>query len=338
MDNISSYRFDFRKEVTDLRRRLGHKTDNIYFLEIDVSQSKNGSSTLSVKPRHLIGDPDLEEEAVDGAILFYNKNPSHGSVHFDVKINEKIISHEVNIRRSEPFYEVFGKKNKDLMRLFMLYHETAHALISDLSITDNHHPFMECAADAYAALSLFQQFGPEAKNILSMVSWLRSYDALHGDTSHLTSPVLDKIITDSSKRDFSNLTSNEMIKLARNYATAWTPKSNTIRSARKSFGGKGRSTDITDLLSSTCLSSSASALAFYVGAKVAHPYLQPEGFIKNPQAVQFSDEMRQQYASAIEERTKAFNARAKKSAAKLHLTEPLKVSLPRGQRQLVIKV
>ena len=329
-EDISNYTFDFDKEVDDLRHSLGFANrSGILFADVNVSAGH--VKIKSIKGGWLskaLSSSDVRHEANQQ----YKKKPNFSSY---CSTDDRYIF----LRENDSFNESFGEKNKSPMLLFSLYHETGHALIPSPSVDDD-HPFGECAADAYAALRLFQRFGQEAGPLLSMISWHRTLEAVGDSTSHLSTAALDKIIADSAHRDFSKLTADETIALAITYAKEWTPEPSMLSAVRKVFRHEGQIK--LEVFSETCLATSNN-FAFYIGAKFFQPFLQPEGVSQNGTTIQLFDDDKREYAAALQERaatlslSKIFKKAAAKPTAEPPLTELLKVSLPKGQKQFFIK-
>jgi hypothetical protein len=334
-DDINNYTFDFETEVTNLRQSIGPKVNDILFIEA-VGKSSD------IKLRTIIGEQDFI--AANAALAHKWATSSFKKESRSSSIATKLTSNTgdhagyfICLREKQPFSRKFGAKNTDLMNLFTLYHETAHGLIYNGPRNDGNHPFLECAADAYTALLLLQRFGPEAKYFLSKISWSRSFDAVNGDTSHLSTFVLDKIIADSAHQDFSKLSSDETIKLAETYAKKWTPKIKTL-SAMRGFFKQRKSLRYSELLEESLASPSA-AIA-YTGANFFQPFLQPQGAVFNGQKRQLDDTARQAFAAAIDERAKETTLhdifrKAKGRDAETPIADLLKVIQPGNQHAFV---
>ena len=343
-DGINNYSFDFETEAEALRQSLPWwKRKKILLAEVNVSEDKSG--TVDVDLLHLAGDdrpkkkllPDIRRE-IDKQ---FKAEPYFGS--YEKSVAYAQMYNFVFFRTNSPFNACLGEDNTSLMQLFTLYHETGHALITGGPRIDKTHPYGECAADAYAALRFLRRFGDDAKPIISMISWKRTYNAVNFlDTTHLTTTVLDKIIADSATRDFSKLSEAQTIKLAAEYAKKWMPEDAAFEASRMIFT-QGDQINF-PLLASTCLGSSDN-FAFYIGAKFFQPFLQPEGIVRDDETIQIPDDERQKYAAMIEQRASGISLRdivnpaAKKPEAgpQQPLIETLKVSRPRGQKQFIYK-
>ena len=332
-EDISNYTFDFEKEARQLRRSLPSKGKNVLIAETDVTQPDGPGTPVQVDVRHMIGNQKTKDiHAIDfqeWIEMTYRKEPNSSST-VVAPPGENLYG--LSIRKEEKFIYLLGEENKEMMRLFMLYHETGHVMLPDGPVVDNDHPFKECSADAYAALRILQRFGREAEPFLSMVSWQRTLNAIIGDPSHLTTAVFDRIIADSAMQDFTQLTPAQITKLAKKYAEDGTPEDAIFTEAKDLFV-HGPKINF-PRLAETCLSSS-NQFAFYIGAKFFQPFLEPQGVILNGRQMALTDGNRQEYAGLIEAGSisAAFSDKAARPLAAL-----LKVSRPRGQKQFVVSI
>ena len=363
-DDINNYTFDFANEVQRLRRELGLRGSKIIFVEVNVDQLHKEP----VKILQTIGDSPIKAHIHEEIRRHYKGKPQASS--FQEKLEkEGFCSNYVSMRVRESFTGIFGEKNKDMLRLFLLYHETAHALITGPAV-DQDHPYQECAADSYAALRLFQRFGQEAAPLLSMISWYRSYEALVTDTSHLSTTVLDRIIADSSLIDFSRLTSHGTIVFSKDYAAEGTPSVKMLKKFRQVFARDkfhARSPYHAALLMDTALNKlgprEGSQFSFYIGAKYFEPFMYPNGIEfddgMKKDKIDNSPQTQKRYRELIENSAdttklphvarllgvnnvpsrlrRIFNKLARKPVAKTSLVKFLRVTLPAGQERFTFK-
>lgn len=342
-EDINTYTFDFETEATALQRSLGRRADGFLFVDVDVAASR------AARLNHLTGDPEFIRQnlpTIHEWVNFHYKNkPDEPSMVIPVPKASGDYSYIISIRENHFSMGELGEKNKDALKLFTLYHEACHALLPDGPEVDEDHPLRESTADAYAALRFFQRFGQDAEAMVSMISWRRSLGAvMNGDTGHLSTTVLDKIIADSAHRDFSKLTTAQTIKLAAKYAGRWTPDASLLSTMREDFNKTGED-DVLDILAATCASPSASNLAFYVAAKVSQPLLQRKGLDCDGETLRFTGKKRQKYMTSIGTRGDRMSLRGVFSDAKRRsrrttgpsITTLLKVSLPAGQEQFVLR-
>ena len=85
--------------------------------------------------------------------------------------------------------------------------------------------YEENVADAFAAIKILQ-FSDNNLQVLSLLSCLRLYEMayFHGDTDHMTVPMINRIIEDSNKQqiDFISMTPEQVLKAAEDYAKKYT--------------------------------------------------------------------------------------------------------------------
>ena len=348
MDNINNYNFDFDHEVKALRQSLDGLGDNILFIKIKVEED----GTKRLRPwgpnysAMLAGRHQSIQQAALEEINKYYVRPDSSSKGIKWQAVEpwnpeveEITGRAVICNEDDSFSGMLGNRNKSLMNLFTLYHETGHTITSSALTADTKRPLTESAADAYAALRFLQRFGEDAVPFLSMVSWLRAYNAVKGYTKHVTTTVLDKIIADSATVDFSKLTPAETIKRAEDYTNEWAPEASVLKEARKAFIHKPQLNDF-NLLAETCLASPPNNFAFYIGAKVFQPFLQPEGVFIDGARLRPPALLRRECEALLQARTTGvtlsdiFNKKLPRPRAEPSLAETLKVTLPKGQKQI----
>ena len=293
-DDIEHYIFDFEREVADLRDSLGDKLGKVLFLDVDVNES--GTRFL-----HIIGPEELKTEnrlsfVRSNIAATYRQEPRESSFQqfmYNGRTLEASYSF-ISFRHECSSHTQFCDEYKSLQQLSTLYHETAHSLIRQGPSTDEDHPFRESAADAYAMLMLLQRFGRDVVPVLLFRSWDRSHSAMNGQTKHMTTPVIDQIVADSARCNFSKMTQDDIIALAVDYAEKWTPTPDMLAAVR-SYANKN------DYFAAaaTCLQS-ADKFSFYIGAKFFQPFLASEEFTLNGERLVFATEAEQrQYAEAI---------------------------------------
>lgn len=109
-------------------------------------------------------------------------------------------------------------------------HETGHVLSPEAQGTA-----AENIADAYAVIRHFQRFDGQETDI-AYAGWKRSLQfILSGQTSHLTTFTVDKIITDSKTANFVSLTPAETAAIAKDYAKTHTPDDQHLRVLARTF-------------------------------------------------------------------------------------------------------
>lgn len=326
-DDINNYNFDFAQEAEALRRELGALLDKTLFVNVDItgSDSLDAQAVLS----QVIGDERLAAYNLSGIYTAitktYSDDPGKSSTKYRMDLGDGAAAHAIVINNGNPYEGILGEENRSLLGLFFFYHETAHVLISgNKPEKEENDPFLECAADAYAALHLLQRFGRKAAPLLSMISWYRSYAVIaEQDTAHLSTTVLDRIIADSASHDFSRLTPVRMIELAEAYAKEGTPAPVMLSRARSVLrdAWEHTSPDEAHLILDAALRSK-SELVRYIGAKYFAPFMQPQGVDFDGEKFRYSRQAQNHYRALIERRAsinnmpkiarllKAFNKRA----------------------------
>jgi len=337
-EDINNYTFDFAEEVQRLINEMGPKAANILFANMSV---RHDGTRLGAVFHQLMGGKNVTEEyAREAGQYAANRiceDPTRSS--FAVQSDSETDFSAIIFNQGTFTKNFFGPEYADLSSLFTLYHEAGHILLPEGDEPDELHPYKECAADAYLALRFLQRFGSDAIPFLSMKSWMRSFAAFSGDTKHLSTAVLDKIIADSTTHDFTTYSHEKIVECAREYADQWTPTPEALSAARPFFLRKVKK--IRSLLAGTCLSSSSHDLAFLVGAKVAQPFLQT-GIIYQGKRKYFTKKKRAEYESSIAARLDSmnidelFNNSAVRPALKpKHIARALQVILPSNRKWLV---
>lgn len=325
---MKDYTFDIDAEAAALKSELAANGKNFWFFEADVDAS---SMPAKVSARAL-GKTPLHAHAARKLITSrFKANP------FETSYEMTFMDAEVAVlRKQEALTDSLGPANADLMKLFFLYHETAHGLIKAGPEIDDFHPARENAADAYAALRLLQRFGDDAADFISMVSWLRIFGAVNkGITSHLTSASLDQIVADSKTEDFTQLDFEKTVRRAARYARNWTPTQTMLEKAAPVFERKW---DF-DGIASTSLSS-PDPFIFYIGAKYFNPLAAEHGALRNGQPMNLAIEKRRAFAAQTAETLAAKNLTladifddARKRPASPALNDVISVRRPAGQKQ-----
>lgn len=179
---------------------------------------------------------------------------------------------------------------------FTMDHEIGHLVVPGAhseGAEGNIH-FREACADAFAAIRAFQRYGStaETREMLQSISMARTerlLDPYAGDNGHYTSPTLDKILEDSTKIDFSKVSYNEAIKIARKYATDCIPTQEQYTKASPIFQletatfndyyrkriENDRKAEILEQLATTTLATS-DKFSFSMGVRAFQPFMSPE--------------------------------------------------------------
>ncbi len=192
----------------------------------------------------------------------------------------------------------------EAMKAYAFDHETGHILVPE-GLNKFHEEKREFAADAYAAIRCFQRFGNEAKEIMSAVSWQRAYIGVFtGNTGHLTTTVIDRIIAESDSTDYAKMTPQETVAHAARIAQETLPARHQLEALRDDMSSsKHRGNISLNLMAETCLSTQ-SDLSFFILAKALHPFLQPKGMEINDAPVAIDPVWREDIAARLAERAK----------------------------------
>ena len=335
-EDISNYRFYFIREAESLLHNSGQAGRNILFVETEATPAANARPPALSFP-YTAGDEQLK-----GRILSkvqrsiekeYARKPSLNSFQCAVSDDNGRKYPYVSFREKGGAAEILGDMNEQLMHLFILYHETGHALIPNDALST------EFAADAYAALRLLQRFGSQAKAFLSMLSWARAIGSVFNGVDHLTTTVLDKIIDDSARHNnFMGLNPEKTIARAQAYGKNWRPAGSILIAAENALTQAGTGGVFKpELLASTCLSSPASDFTFYIATRILKPYLELDEVICKGNANHLTREQKGDYETTIAARivTGIFNRNS--TGETLPFTSPPPVILPRGQTRLIYK-
>lgn len=165
-------------------------------------------------------------------------------------------------------------------KYFSLDHEVAHVVIPQAG-RPNPYPYVECVADAYAAIRCLQRFGNDAVDFLTYKSRDRADQFLAtGKLTHLSTLVLDRIILDAAQGKFDGLNNDDVIKHAIGYANSYTPTQGAMRKTYSvfeddvDFDRNEKSSFNLRILSSTALASGDN-LAVYLAQRILLPFDHP---------------------------------------------------------------
>ncbi len=132
-----------------------------------------------------------------------------------------------------------GLTNLEREHVFFYNHEFAHAAIENAHPTTSKLSIntMECIADAYAALRMYQRFGRNTCDVQA-ASAARAFNfAFKGVKAHFTSPVLEEIIAQNRTIDYATLTPQETMTLAYESAVRHAPKPEQMERLGNNFKG-----------------------------------------------------------------------------------------------------
>jgi hypothetical protein len=304
-EDIQNYKFDFMHEANLLKSRMGDPINYIALMDVEAEPSDNLRFPPDVKIPNMFAGQNVTPEMIESfkrRVTQYYEDPAAGGSATQLHaaaVNGNNIS--VVALAKSPEDTIFGEKYAELMRLSELLHEVGH-----VRYDSQEPPTADIAADSYMALSFLARFGRNALPFLSQISWMRSYEALSGDTSHLTSFALDKIIVDYEAGTLTDFSESNIAALAKSYAGDWTPKQQALADMSKKFASimhdaaSMKKGGMHALLSQTFLSS-PNAISRYTAAKVMLPLMQPGatysgGTIEIPEAREFQRIMRGEQA------------------------------------------
>ena len=165
-------------------------------------------------------------------------------------------------------------------KYFSLDHEVAHVVIPAAGY-QNPYPYVECVADAYAAIRCLQRFGDHAIDFITYKSRDRADHFLAtGRQTHLTTLTLDRIILDAAHGAFDGLDNDAVIKRAIGYANSYTPTPAAMRKVSNileddvDFERNEKNSLNLRILSSTALASGDN-LAVYLAQRILLPFDHP---------------------------------------------------------------
>lgn len=111
--------------------------------------------------------------------------------------------------------DIFGVGEMDVH--FNVYHELGHFAME----TEEKFPGRndsEVAADIFAMLMHFKRYGTEGEDDTALVQYARMSRFLYGDVEHYTSPALGALYEVRNTLDFGNMTTRQMLDMARAFA------------------------------------------------------------------------------------------------------------------------
>lgn len=133
----------------------------------------------------------------------------------------------------------------------------------------------EISAEAFATLRSIQRFGG-AREHLEALSRFRAQGFVAQDIrSHITTPVIDAILADCARVDFTKLTMDETIAAANEYAQRCCPSKPTVDFAAAQLNGarEFKTNGIHQQRLATMLATLNNSFAFTVGARALIPVL-----------------------------------------------------------------
>ncbi len=177
-------------------------------------------------------------------------------------------------------------KNTEKDILFILDHELAHLVIKDPALEGENNQYKssikEAIADAYAMIRHYQRYGTDSSHQNSIIDpWARAGAlSLNKDTIHFSTFMLDEIIKRKDIIDFSSLSPQQTIELARRFATEYTPASSVVnrtfkklKPVQEAFEQDSASGEWLKILAQITLDPRNDSYTFRVCKKVLNGYL-----------------------------------------------------------------
>lgn len=291
----TDYSFDFEKEVEQAFNDFPQLRSSTVFVDAEQPSeihSRSGSAMRDYAATDISSQIEKWIKEKKSSVVFHASFGS--SVFHAVLLNER---HDISI-----IYP------PDVNKAFTLDHEMGHALTA----WPNSEIGWENAADAFAAIRHLQRFGNDPR-MLVVLSCFRSYETADRDnTSHMTMPVINQIISDSKRFDFSSLSPEETVKAAEDYAREYTPSlsdekyalsfAHTALPFYRILRSKKRRLEF---MASTALTT-PDRFSFQIGLSAFRPFLDPEGAMLEGRHIKFDLKTREKFRAAFVERARYF--------------------------------
>lgn len=156
------------------------------------------------------------------------------------------------------------------MLFFEFDHELGHMLTrAGRDLAGGTNPRAECAADAYATLRAIQRFGADAPHLRAMAAYRARALITCNAKDHVTTPLIDAILCDAARVDFSKLTPAETVMAANEYVTRYASDKPAIAFTLRQFRGCPKfDTDRVQLIRlAQLVLATKHAFAFKIGAR-----------------------------------------------------------------------
>lgn len=116
------------------------------------------------------------------------------------------------------------------MLFFEFDHELGHLLTKQGRALTQHGTTTtaENSAEAFATLRSIQRFGGARAHLDALARWRARHLIISGNKTHITTAVIDAIIADSARVDFTGLTPQETIAAANEYARRHCPSGSDV--------------------------------------------------------------------------------------------------------------
>jgi hypothetical protein len=260
---LPDFRFDFfaaaRKAVKD---HPEIKRDTIFV---------DAANDLYMAPARLLALLDEDDEARDAL----EKTVRHArrrktSFSDTLPVSEKRALKSVVFHRDR--HPLYDPQNREIDDAGTFDHETGHVLSPETDGT-----LAENTADAYAVIRHIQRF-PGEKTSVSYAGWKRAVQfILAGQTSHLTTFTVDRILIDRETAGFLSLPPHVTAAIAKDYARQNTRDEEKLGKLARAFrcARDKKLTENTFLrIAAVTLKAPAESDTFYLGARVL---LEPLG-------------------------------------------------------------
>ncbi len=225
---LQPYVFDLDREVAEFYRDHPEQKNRIFYID---------GSTL---PGALYRGDEKDEDDVteilgsNPALLLNNKTAFESGSRSDLYPKQGYGTVLLNLSKKNQQNLLGYTAPAGQSEAFVFDHETGH-LLCEKGLDDNTN-LGECVADAYAVLRHIQRFGKDSTAIRTLVGKRAVEMMLGGCGDHFTSPVVEKIIADSQKTDFSAMTPAETVERAQRYAEDNAVETNLLRRMISDFG------------------------------------------------------------------------------------------------------
>ncbi len=311
-EDVGGYRFDMAAETRVLFNDYPQLDGNSFFVSTHDPLNVHGN-THGLPKGYLPLLPNYVANCIQDSIesftskAYWRKVPDGPNDAFDLNVVVLIPTLQSDLPERE--------RERHFRDFFVLNHEAGHLLLP-WSIEDNlkPYPFSECLADAFATIRAIQKFGADDP-IFAKLSASRSLAFIaSGDYKHLTSPVTAAIMADAQTRDFSNLTPDETLRLAKGYAMAFTPVQSELNRAITDYSAVAAYVKQTPdfdkmrllhLTATSCLAT-ANQFSFMLGATSFQPLLHPQGALLKEEKMILSPHDRDQLIDVFAARARDF--------------------------------
>ena len=282
-EEVGDYSFDMAAETRALFKDYPQLDGHTIFVSTQAPQKLHGN-THELPDAYLPLLPNYVANCIQDAIesftskAFWRKIPDGPDNSFDLNVVVLLPTLQSDVPERE--------RERHFRDFFIVNHEAGHLLLP-WSMEDSlkPYPFSECLADAFATIRAIQKFGADDPIFAKLgASRLLAFIA-SGDYKHLTTPVTFAIVADAQGRDFSDLTPEETVRLAKGYAMAFTPVQSDLTRAVSDYSPVAAylkefpdfdKMQLLHLAATSCLAS-ANQFSFMIGATCFQPLMNESG-------------------------------------------------------------